>query len=238
MVQNLAHFMFNSDYPMDKVVFYKQQQISLPAGSSAITFTIPHSLLFTPLPIAIWSEDEGFSSVYGLDQIVMAPRMTLVKADAANITVSFTPDSGTAYTGYLRVYGLLPANATQEAAPTARQSAKLVFDTDKIYCPLIFSGLITTDFNSNNVAKVNVTHGYKELTTQANRVEIEHNLGDYPFISFWRETNGEIKAGNYVTFQPGYPLQYYSYSDIDKCGFYCGQSAGQDKWHIRMYANV
>lgn len=238
MAQNLAHFIFNSDYPMDKVVFYKQQQISLPASSPTKTFTIPHNLLFTPLPIAIWSTDEDFSSVYSIDPLVMSPRLSALKADGTNITATFTPDSSTAYTGYLRVYGLLPSTATQEAAPTARQASKLIFDTDKIYSPLIFSGVITTDFNSNNVAKINVTNGYKELVTQASRIEVEHNLGYNPYMLYWRETNGEIKGGSYWTFQPGYPLQNYAYSDIDKCGFWCGQSQGQDKWHIRIYANV
>lgn len=233
---NLSHFIFNSDYPMDKVVFYKQQKINLRSGS-AITFTMPHNLLFTPLPIAIWSEDENFNSVYGLDPAAMLPRMTEVKADATNISVVFTPDS-TTRTGYLRVYGLLPETATQEAAPTFRQASKLVFDTDKVYCPLIFNGIITSDFDSTNVAKVNVTNGYKELITQANRIEVEHNLGNYPFIVYWHEKNGVIAQEGYPAFQPGYPLQNYNYSDTTKCGFWCGQSQGQDKWHIRIYANV
>ena len=238
MAQNLAHFTFNSDYPMDKVVFYRQQKISLPAGSSDINITIKHGLNFVPLPIAIWSEDADFNSVYSIDPIVMAPRLIGLKADATNITATFRPSSDTAYTGYLRVYALMPTMTTRSVMPTARQSSKLIFDTDKVYAPLIFSGIITTDFNSNNVARVNVTNGYKELVTQANRVEIEHNLGNYPYILYWRESNGVINNGGYWTFQPGYPLQYYSYSDIDKCGFYCGQSQGQDKWHIRIYANV
>ena len=238
MVQNLAHFMFNSDYPMDKVVFYKQIKIDLPAGGGDVEFTVDHNLLFTPLPIAIWSEDEFFNSVYSIDAIVMTPRLFRIKADDTKITASFRTDDSVPYEGYLRIYGLLPATATQEAMPTARQSSKLIFDTDKVYSPLIFSGVITTDLNSNNVAKVNVTYGYKELVTQANRIEVEHNLGINPFILYWRETNGVISDGGYWTFQPGYPLQNYSYSDTDKCGFYCGQSSGQDKWHIRIYANV
>lgn len=238
MATNLGHFTFNSDYPMDKVVFYEQQAISLPAGASDIEFTMQHNLLFTPLPIAIWSEDADFSSVYSVDALVMSPRLTGLKADATSITATFKPDTNTKYDGYLRVYGLLPTTATQEAAPTARQASKLIFDTDKVYSPLIFSGVITTDFDPSNVVKVNVTNGYKELVTQANRIEVEHNLGTNPFMLYWRETAGVIKAGGYWTFQPGYPLQYYSYSDIDKCGFYCGQSSGQDKWHIRIYANV
>lgn len=238
MATNLDRFIFNSDYPMDKVVFYKQQKINLPAGSSDINFTIKHNLQFTPLPIAIWSTDEGFNAVYSIDAMVMLPRMTNVKANSTNIVVTIKPDTSTAYTGYLRVYGLIPETAIQEVASTARQSSSLIFDTDKIYCPLIFSGAITTDLNSTHVATVNVTHGYQHLTTQANRVEIEHNLGSYPFIEYWRENSGEIRAGGYWTFQPGYPLQNYSYSDIDKCGFYCGQSNGQDIWHIRIYANV
>lgn len=238
MAQNLAHFIFNSDYPMDKVVFYKQIKIDIPAGTTDRVFTVPHNLLFTPLPIAIWSTDADFNSVYSIDPLVMTPRMSALKADATNITTTFTPDSSTRYEGYLRVYGLLPTTATQETMPTARQSSKLIFDTDKVYSPLIFSGVITTDFNSTHVAKINVTNGYKELITQANRIEVEHNLGYNPYMLYWRETNGGIKAGSYWTFRYGYPLQNYSYSDIDKCGFYCGQSDGQDKWHIRIYANV
>ena len=240
---NLSHFIFNSDYPMDKVVFYKQLEETIPANSTK-TVTITHNLLFTPLPLAVWATNSDFSDASSLDavsQYFSSGKVALetAKADATNITLSFNSSLSSSKKIYIRVYGLLPENATQEAAPTSRQASKLIFDTDKVYAPLIFNGVITSAFNSNLVANVNVTNGYKELITQANRVVVEHNLGTLPYMLSWLERNNEIQLTYAATnFQPGYPLQYYTYSDIDKCGIYCGQSEGQHIWHIRIYANV
>ena len=240
MLTNLSHFIFNSDYPMDKVVFYKQEAFTVPARSGQyqpgeLTITIPHNLLFTPLPLAIWATDADFSDTR---TYAIFSNLQEVKADATNITVYFQNSTDTPLTGYLRVYGLLPTNAVQEAAPTARQASKLIFDTDKLYAPLVFSGIITTDFDSNNVKKINVCHGYKELITQANRVEIEHDLGNYPFMLLWYENNGEIKLTAQSDLYYDYPLDMLNYSDVDKCNVDCGFSMGTDKVHIRIYANV
>lgn len=240
MLTNLSHFIFNSDYPMDKIVFYKQEAFTVPARSGQyqpgeLTITIPHNLLFTPLPLAIWATDEDFSDTR---TYAIFSNLQEVKADATNITVYFQNSTDTPLKGYLRVYGLLPTNAVQEAAPTARQASKLIFDTDKLYAPLVFSGIITTDFDSNNVKKINVCHGYKELITQANRVEIEHDLGNYPFMLLWYENNGEIKLTAQSDLYYDYPLDMLNYSETDKCNVDCGFSMGTDKVHIRIYANV
>lgn len=237
MAQNLAHFIFNSDYPMDKVVFYKQVEVTVPARQN-YAIVEPHNLLFTPLPLAVWATSADFSDTRSLEPVPDTIGMDTVKADAANITVTIDNGKNTSVKAYVRLYGLLPETAINEAAPTARQSSKLIFDTDKVYSPLIFSGLITSDLNSTHVAKVNVTNGYRELVTQANRIEIEHNLGDCPYMLYWRENNNIIEERSMPDFLYGYPLQQYDYSDTKKCGFYCGQSDGQDKWHIRIYANV
>ena len=237
MAMNLSHFIFSSDYPMDKVVFYKQVEVTVPAHQN-YAIVEPHNLLFTPLPLAVWATSADFSDTRSLESVPDTIGMDTVKADATNITVTIDNGKNTSVKAYVRLYGLLPETAIDEAAPTARQSSKLIFDTDKVYSPLIFSGLITSDLNITHVAKVNVTNGYRELVTQANRVEVEHNLGNCPCMLYWRENNNIIEEQTLPDFLYGYPLQQYDYSDIKKCGFYCGQSDGQDKWHIRIYANV
>ena len=118
---------------------------------------------------------------------------------------------------------------------TAAEGDTTVSQTETVE---VGTGEITLNVYAMSAEVPGMITEYKELVTQANRVEVEHNLGINPFILYWRETNGVISDGGYWTFQPGYPLQNYSYSDTDKCGFYCGQSSGQDKWHIRIYANV
>lgn len=244
MVTNLDRFMFNSDYPMDKIVFYKQEAITIPAKSGGVngtlTVTIPHYLQFIPLPMAVWAEDADFSDTRTLEPFPYNIGMKSIKADATYITVTFESSKNTATSAYLRVYGLLPQNSIYEVAPTARQSSKLVFDTDKVYAPLIFSGIITTDFDTDNIAKVNVSHGYKELTATAGRVIVEHNLGNYPFMVLWREViaDGTIEYTGFPEIYYGYPDTMYNTSDIDKCNIDCGQSQGLHKWHIRIYANV
>lgn len=244
MAQKLSHFIFNSDYPIDKVVFYKQQKITIPAKSGGtngtLTVNIPHNLEFTPLPIAVWATTPDFTDTRTMEPFPYDIGMETLTADAAKITATFESSKASATTAYLRVYGLLPQDSIYEAPQTARQSANLVFDTDKVYVPLIFSGMITTDFDSTNVKNINVTHGYKELITTANRLVVEHNLGDYPYMLLWQETisTGEIALSGFPTISYGYPDTMYNTSDATKCSIYCGQSQGQHKWHIRIYANV
>ena len=238
----LDRFVFNSDYPMDKVVFCSYGNTTIPAKSGGTngtrTITIPHNLLFTPLPIAVCATSEAFTDTRTYEPVPDTWGMNVVQADASNITIKFENGEASTKTVYYRVYGLLPENATQEAGKTSRQSSSLIFDTDKVYAPLIFSGIITTDLDSTNVATVNVTFGFKELQTQANRIVVEHNLGKSPYIMYWRETSGTISVIGYPDMYYGYPYQQYNYSDEKNCGFYTGQSDGADKWHIRIYANV
>ena len=241
MVTNLDHFIFNSDYPIDKVVFYKQEAITIPAKTGGVngtlTVTIPHHLQFMPLPLALWATDADFSDTRTLEPLPYDIGMEVIKADATNITVEFESSKNTATSAYLRVYGLLPQDAIYEVAPTSRQSSALIFDTDKIYTPLIFSGIFTSDLDPDNVAHINVSHGYKEYTGQAFRAEIEHNLGNYPFMTIWHEDNGEIELNGNQNIYYGYHEYEYSYSDTNKCNFYC-TPASPGRWHIRIYANV
>lgn len=234
---NLDRFVFNSDYPMDKIVFYGYGSTSVPAGGTK-TVTIPHGLGFIPLPQAIWATSAAFTDARGFEPLPVDMGMNVVKADSTNITIAFENDRASAVTAYYRVYGLLPENVTQEAGKTSRQSSALIFDTDKVYAPLIFSGIITEDLDTTNVVHVNVTHGFKEYQGQACRVEIEHNLGSSPFVMDWLESNGTIEITGYLDMYYGYPYQQYNYSDATKCNYYAGYSDGQRKWHVRIYANV
>lgn len=237
MAQNLAHFIFNSDYPMDKVVFYKQDEINVP--TSGATLTVPHNLLFTPLPLVTVASNADFSDARDVYPLPVTVDATALKADATNITVTLSNSTSSAKKLYVRVYGLIPEGETREAMPTARQSSKLIFDTDKTYAPLIFSGRVTVTYDSTKVSNINVTNGYKELATTANRLEIEHNLGVRPYMALWQENSGVISYGSIVpAFQPGYPLQYYTYSEPDKCQVYTGLYPNNSITHVRIYANV
>lgn len=239
---NLERFIFNSDYPMDKIVFYGYGSTTIPAKSGSTngtkTINIPHHLLFTPLPLAVCATNEAFTDTRTFEPVPDTWGMNLVQADATNITIKFENGQTSTKTVYYRVYGLLPENATQEVGKNSRQSSKLIFNTDLVYAPLIFSGIVTEDLDTTHVANVNVTHGYKEIQTQASRIEIEHNLGRSPFVLYWRETSGTISITGFPDMYYGYPYQQYNYSDDKKCNFYTGQSDGQNKWHIRIYANV
>ena len=207
MAQNLAHFIFNSDYPMDKLV-----------------------------TVASNADFSDARDVYPLSSTVDA---TELKADATNIVVTLSNSTSSTKKLYVRIYGLIPEGETREAMPTARQSSKLIFDTDKTYAPLIFSGRVTVTYDSTKVSRVNVTNGYKELAVTANRLEVEHNLGVRPYIALWQDNNGVISYGSIVpAFRPGYPLQYYTYSEPDKCQIYTGLYSVNSITHVRIYANV
>lgn len=239
---NLDRFVFNSDYPMDKVVFFSYGSTTIPAKSGSTwgekTVTVQHDLPFIPLPQAVWATSDAFTDTCGVDPMPDKYGMDTVKADSSSVTIKFVNGEANAKTVYYRIYGLMPENATQEAAKNSRQSSALIFDTDKVYAPLIFSGVITEDINTTNVAYVNVTHGFKEYQGQAGRVEIEHNLGRLPYVLFWLESSGTIEITGAPDFLYGFPEQQYNYVTDKKCNFYAAYSDGQSKWHVRIYANV
>ena len=239
---NLDRFVFNSDYPMDKIVYFSYGSTTIPAKSGSTwgtkTVTVNHGLPFTPLPLAVFATNEAFTDTRGVDPLPDSYGMYEVKANSTSVTISFANGQTSAKTIYYRIYGLQPENATQEAGKTSRQSSALIFDTDKVYAPLIFSGVITEDIDTRNVAYVNVTHGFKEYQGQAGRVEIEHNLGRKPFVLDWLESNGEIEITGAPDFLYGYPEQQYNYVTDKMCNYYAAYSDGQRKWHVRIYADV
>lgn len=239
---NLDRFMFNSDYPMDKIVFFGYGSTTIPAKSGdtwgSVTVTVPHNLSYVPLPQAVWATNADFTDTRGIDPLPDKYGMYEVKANSTSITIRFTNGETSAKTVYYRIYGLQPENATQEAGKTSRQSSSLIFDTDKVYAPLIFSGIVTEDLDSTNIAQINVTHGYKEYQGTAGRVIVEHNLGVNPFVLYWLEQGGVIEVTGSPTFLYGYPEEQYNYTNGKECNFYSAYTEGTRKWHIRIYANV
>lgn len=239
---NLHRFIFNSDYPMDKVVYFNHGSASVPAKSGSTngtkTINIPHGLPFIPLPIAIWASTEDFNSSLSYEPFPYDFGMVEVKANATNISIKFESSRASAQTIYYRVYGLAPESATQEAGKNSRQNSKFIFNTGYAYAPLIFSGEITEDLDTSKVAYVNVTHGFKELQTRTSRVQIEHNLGRLPYVLFWRQSGNTVELSNGPDVQYGFPWQNYNYVDTKICNFATYMSDGQKKWHIRIYADV
>ena len=225
---NLNRFVFNSDYPMDKIVYFSYGSTTIPAKSGSTngtkTITIAHGLPFTPLLLAVCATNEAYTDTRTFEPVPDTWGMNVVQANATSITIKFENGLTSAKTVYYRVYGLIPKNATQEAGKNSRQSSALIF--------------VTEDLDTTHVANVNVTHGFKEYQGQASRIEVEHNLGYSPYVVYWRETSGTISITGFPDMYYGYPYQQYNYSDDKKCNFYTGQSDGQNKWHIRIYANV
>ncbi len=190
---SVKNFLLNSDYPLDKVVWNKQDLIVVPADtddSFTPGITIPHGLPFTPLPVLTWSNSSDFSTSYNdweetyADSAVNGAMPAIgqqytISADATNIYIT-RYNWGVGLKGlYYRIYCLMPSNASADSLVpyTQTQGANFVLNTDMNYMKLVNAGI----FIYNGVASYN------------------HNLGFVPRVFFWMEANGLI--GYFITTQ-------------------------------------
>lgn len=240
-MQTLSHFTFNSDYPMDKVVYYHEFKTDTLQPNETASFDISHGLEYAPLPLVLVSTDENFQLV---DQWGGNVRLYYTTADTFHVEVGNMLTS-TARPLYVRLYGLAPESGVCLTAPNVRQSSKLILDSDKPYAPLIFSGVINENMDSRVVLHVNASRGFTEVTGSANRVVVEHNQGRAPFVSMWAEyiptgkTEPIIISENPIDIRYGYPKNSYdtvneTYANLSTFRLYNTSV----KHHIRIYANV
>ena len=71
---DLRRFTFNSDYPVEQVVFFAQAEVTTKKyGSSnfgSATVKVSHNLPFIPLPYVIVSQYEDFSDARGISAAI------------------------------------------------------------------------------------------------------------------------------------------------------------------------
>lgn len=185
MANNLDHFIFNSDYPIDQIVFYKAIDSAVTADSTWST-SIKHGLPFKPLIVGVWSTTSDFSVTIPIDETGFS-----MKSKSYSDRIELSLDVDTSITSghiWIRVYGLEPANGTGGAAKTNVSSNNFLLDTDKDYSQLLFNGAFTSDISSEGIEKVYYTYKkYDSVVDTASNVVVYHNLGFLPQVIMWAE---------------------------------------------------
>ena len=159
-------FLLNTDYEMDKIVYFNTG--SLNSGSST---SIQHNLGFIPLVFGVCSFNSDFSDPrtipynYQLQSDYVTFSAT---ADGTNINLSFNTANGSPGAIYYRIYAFEPSNSAATIAPTNNHASQFILNTDYNYCKLCKKGIIDSDGS------------------------VSHNLGYIPQVLAWSESGGVI----------------------------------------------
>lgn len=172
----LNHFIFNSDYPTDKIVWLKEGQTTTPSsvGNKTVTFNMANEL-GSPLSIFVkgaWSNDNWATSyMIGTSRTATSsPQMyigTYLDWNNNNLRlqIQISNSAATSKTIKYRLWGVVRDDAQQAVEYPKNASvgkAKLIFNTELNYPRL-----------------------YKDGIAKAGDV-IEHNLQKIPYVDFWQ----------------------------------------------------
>ena len=164
-------FLLNTDYELDKIVFFED-------GNLTSSATLAHRLKFIPLVFGVWSTDSNFSSVNPIGWMDSStepgynPVLSVeCYATATNVVINVAGNTGNVPV-YYRIYAFEPSDSRENAPYTSKRADKFILNTDYNYCKLMKSGVFTEDDQS-----------------------FAHNLGYIPQAMAWmeREINGEIR---------------------------------------------
>ena len=179
MAINPRDFLLNTDYEMDKIIYFKD-------GDFIGSTELQHNLGFTPLAFGVWSTDSNFNSVNTLGVTDSSPEAGYtpvlgVKCSATNskITLTSSGENSGSTKIYYRVYAFEPAGSSASIPSTSSKANTFILNTDYNYCKLKASG---------------------EFTSSGQ--EYTHNLGYIPQVMAWVKYN--TNAVEPITFGSNY----------------------------------
>lgn len=182
MAVNPRNFIINSDYKMDKIVFFKEQYVT-PDQYGYVQ--IPHNLGFTPLITGVWSTTSDFTTphpfskgyaVYFPDYGDIRYIADVVECVATPTHITLQLCSGASFLGntypfYVRLIGFEPAPFGESVASTSQNADSFIVNSNYNYLKLHSAGVIP--------------YGSAGGTS----TEIRHNLGYIPQALFWTQYN-------------------------------------------------
>ena len=155
-------FLLNTDYEMDKIVYYKSGEL-LPTGNTAV-YVDTYNLGFIPLTFAVFSFSEDFSDTRMDIMMTYNDDVSIVMNTYADgVTIQYVNNNDQNKKLYYRIYGFEPSNSMASVGKTQKDAKQFILNTDYNYCKLHSKGIADSD------------------TT------ITHNLGYCPFVLAWQE---------------------------------------------------
>lgn len=175
----LNHFIFNSDYPADKIVWLKEGQTTTPSSITTydVTFDMP-DLIGSSLSIFVkgaWSDDNWDTSyMIGTSRTATSSPQryidTWLEWNGSNLLLRIFISNSAAYSKTIkyRLWGVVRDDAQQAVdypKNSSSSKAKLVFNTELNYPRL-----------------------YKDGVAAAGET-ITHDLHKIPYVDFWQSIN-------------------------------------------------
>lgn len=213
------HFLANTDYPFDMIVYYKYVEYT--KGTSPDSFT--HGLGFAPLVFGCYSNTADFETTNPLCD----DEQCRVESDETNIYIISSGASGTKR--YIKAYGFAPISWTGECKPTAQSNSALLLDTDNNYSPLIAAGAVQprrmdspdTPGEQTGIFEILGKQGYVEITGRASDISLYYQEPISPMVMLWKTTSSTNRTRlttNCALFESGYGLREAPYASYNVAG--------------------
>lgn len=183
MKQNIGHFIFNSDYPIEMITYFKQVHDVIRAGATTYTKVIPHNLGYVPLVFGVFSNDKDFNTTlsFGSGFALTTPDVYAyedrieIRADSTEFLPIVTEDTDF----YYRIYAFAPDDHVGFSETTQQSSKPLIMDTDYAYSHKLAS-LTIQPGNYEDGSKeinyvVNTTNGFRQEKIIAGSVDIDYD---------------------------------------------------------------
>lgn len=235
-----THFIANSDYPFDMIIYYKY--VEYVHGTTPTEFE--HHLGFAPLLFGQWSETKDFAvSLPYINHPVLESRSRYVDADDQKIYIHFD-GVGAGAKCWLKIYGFAPITWTGDCAPTAQSNSAILLDTDNNYSPLLAVGAIQprrldnpdTPGEQTGIAKDIGKDGLVEVIGRVQDLNLYYSEPLQPMVMLWKTTASTGKttpAGFTALFGPGYGLRNAPYASYNQAG-----AQGSGKMVLSIYAGI
>lgn len=209
------NFLLNTDYEMDKIIYFTEGELTLDSYQA----TIPHKLPFTPLIFGVCSYSPDFSDTKDIAFQEITPQTSAsftAFADAENINIYYSNTDTSKNTIYYRIYAFEPSDSSADLLATSNLAKEFVLNTDYNYCKLYKSGIV----------------GGGQDTV------IEHNFGYVPMVLAWGEgAGGNISPIEYnIVYDPVLNNPYFIGINEANVSFsFANAPTSFTKIHYRIY---
>lgn len=182
---SLENLSMTSDYPMDKIVYFHEDEYYFSQDLTVPVAVLPHGLPFTPLIFGALSTDNWQTT----KTMPLNDPYSVVLSDANDVKI-FAFKFGERERFKVRLYGFEPSNGRNVLEPNAGLAESFFVNSDYKYLKLFANGADRCDGDGN--------------------LTINHNLGFVPFSMLWYEFYAEGVAG---TLAGNSPLFGYEVTD-------------------------
>lgn len=170
-MSNPNDFLLNTDYEMDKIVYFKSGDI-MPTSGSVYIDSFDYG--YIPLVFATFSFTEDFSDTRM--SWTFTDTLTInLEAVSNGIKLTYRNTSNPNQKLYYRVYGFMPSDSKANTGNTQKSAKQFILNTDYNYCKLYKKGIATSD------------------------ITITHDLGYTPLVLAWQEYPWSNPAPSVIT---------------------------------------